>query len=319
MKSIPIILKIHSIMNEDIMIETSGFIFNFNKLNYLVTVHQGLPVKEIQFNVNDTTHRFDSFTICGWNDLLIQPIDTTISDLFVFKHFVKKQINVSCKYYINMETNVVKYIENEFFPINMIPGNPSNLYYCMKTTSDFIKDGDAGKPVYCMNNKLIGITCKVKDNMVYVIPSIYLLKSIMKTNNTNIYTLNTDIDNIKKIGRYNVKNNNISKIYYQEINSLIPIESFIVLEGDVDKLCNILQSDKMDRRIEYTPFINNNIINNMNLIIKNKVIHITSSFVHLIKIYYKDISVIKNIFNNMESKTRFEYMIKDTIYYLSFI
>ena len=317
MKSIPIILKLSSIMNEEILFESSGFMIAIKNKNYLVTVHQGLPVIEISININNTTYRFTDYIICGWNDMLIQPINITIPDLFVFKHFVKKQINVSSKYNIDMET--VRYIENEFLPINMIPDNPLNLYYCMKATH-FIQDGDGGKPVYNSMDKLIGIVGKVKGNIVYVIPTIYLLKSIIKTDNTNIYTFDTDIENIKKIGRYIVKGNDLfPKIYCREINSLLPLETFIVLEGDSLKTCNIMENKSSERRVDYIPFINNNIINNMNLNIKNKEIHITSSLIHLIKMYYKDIDIIKKILNNMVSKTRFEHVINDITYYLCFI
>ena len=167
---IPIILKLNSIKNP-IEVQTTGIAIQHNKKKYIVTVHQGLSVEKIIIST-DKIYEFTNFIVCGWNDLILIPIDN-IPNLFVFKQFVKKQINVSSKY--NIDSEYCKYISNDFLPINMIPGNPSNLYYKM-STSYVIKEGDCGKPVY-NNNNLVGIIGKIEDTILYIIPSIYIIKS----------------------------------------------------------------------------------------------------------------------------------------------
>ena len=215
---IPIILKLNSIKNP-IEVQTTGIAIQYNKQKYIVTVHQGLSVEKIIISA-DKIYEFTDFIVCGWNDLILIPIDN-IPNLYVFKQFVKKKINVSSKY--NIDSEYCNYISNDFFPINMIPGNPSNLYYKM-STSYVIKEGDCGKPIY-YNNNLVGIIGKIEDTILYIIPSIYIIKSCEKVNNSSIYTLN-NIDIIEKINRYKVIN---KSIYYIKINSLIPVDTYIAL------------------------------------------------------------------------------------------
>jgi len=323
---IPIILKLNGLnssgQKHDILeIETRGIFICSDKKYYMVTVHQGLPVKKITFNIKDIEYNFTDFTICGWNDLIIVPITFEI-DFFVFKYFVQKQINHTVKYFI--DKNIVNYMENEFIPINMMPSNPSNLYYKIKSTETIIRDGDCGKPIIDSKNKLIGIVCKTNDMIIYTIPSIYILQSINKLDNSTIYTVN-DINNISKIDNYNIKKN--KTIYFNKINCLIPIETYIVLEGDKDTKLTIttnkersgiktrLSYIKKKVRINVTPFVNL-IANSTDINIDNRTIHINSCFIHMMKLCYKDNLIIQNIFENMIEKKRFEYTINGNQYNL---
>jgi hypothetical protein len=302
---IPIILKLNSIKNP-IEVQTTGIAIQHNKKKYIVTVHQGLSVEKIIIST-DKIYEFTNFIVCGWNDLILIPIDN-IPNLFVFKQFVKKQINVSSKY--NIDSEHCKYISNDFLPINMIPGNPSNLYYKM-STSYVIKEGDCGKPVY-NNNNLVGIIGKIEDTILYIIPSIYIIKSCEKVDNSSIYTLN-DMNIIERINRYKVVN---KSIYYIKINSLIPVDTYIALEGDKNNIF-IIASGNTTRSISI-PFINNYIGNSMNLEIDDLCIRVNSCFIHMMKICYNDTDLIKTIFTR-EDNTRFEYKINDTMYYLSYL
>lgn len=312
MKSIPILLKLNTIENKDEhIIETHGILIYYMKKQYIVTLHQGLPIKEIIIKDRDKEYSFllskNEFIICKWNDLILIPCENTFSNLFVFKQFVKKQINVNSNYYFDTIYNI-KYIENDSFPINMIPYNPSNIYY--KMTSEISTDFIAGKPIY-NDNKLIGIIAKVEGNIIYVIPSLYITKSIEKKDNS-IYTIDTL--NVTKLGYYKIINN---RIYYNKLNNMIPLESYLLLEGDNDKNIHIIING-INKRIKYTPFINTIICNNNMIdIVKNK-IHITSSFIHLMKICYNDIRIITKIFEYMDSKKQFNYIINNISYLLLF-
>ena len=294
--------------------------FNIIKKKYIVTVHQGLSVEKIIIST-DKIYEFTDFIVCGWNDLILIPIniipmsqgasqseDYTAHNLFVFKQFVKKQINVSSKY--NIDSEYCKYISNDFLPINMIPGNPSNLYYKM-STSYVIKEGDCGKPVH-INNNLVGIIGKIEDTILYIIPSIYIIKSCEKVDNSSIYTLN-NINTIERINRFKVVN---ESIYYIKINSLIPVDTYIALEGDKNNIFTIA-SGNTTRSISI-PFINNYISNSMDLEIDDLCIRVNSCFIHMMKICYNDTDLIQTIFTR-EDNSRFEYKINDTMYYLSYL
>ena len=375
MKSIPILLKINNILDIsdksdklDIsdkldkldklehIIETHGIMISIIKKKYIITLHQGLPIKEIIIKDRDKTYSFilsesNTFTICGWNDMIIIPFDNMIENLFVFKQFVKKQININtlcsvdlkniiqeenrkstrqqyqrkCKK-VNIDyNNAIKFIENETFPINMMPNNPSNIYYKMNCKDINEYENIAGKPIYS-SDKLIGIIAKVEDSFIYVIPSLYIVTMIEKTDNNTIYTLPDNLENsetcenIIKIGYYKIINN---KIYYNKFNNMISLESYFLLEGDIDKLLHIIYnslsiSNSITKKIKYIPYINNMISNNNTLNILENKIHITSGFLHLMKICYNDREIIMKMFKYVYDKKYFEHIINNINYILSF-
>ena len=72
MRTIPIILNIQTIKSDDeIQLEASGICIYYNKKYYIISVHQGLPIKSII--INNKTHT--DYIICAWCDLLIINID----------------------------------------------------------------------------------------------------------------------------------------------------------------------------------------------------------------------------------------------------
>lgn len=311
----PILLKINSLTDEIFEIETTGICIQFNKKYYIVTVHQGLPVKEVQITLDIKIFDFKKFIICGWNDLIIVPLDFKPSNVFVFKQFVKKQINITSK--LKLDCNLVKYIENDSMPICMIPSNPTNLYYKIKVERNIIHDGDCGKPIH-INNRLVGVISKTIDDIIYVIPFIYIEKSIEKKENSIIYTINEKYETIIKFNRYKQKNNSI---YYKKMNCSIPLETFIVLEGDKDTYYNLL-TQNLDTthniRSLFVPFENKIIVNSNSIMVNKTVIHINSCFIHLMKLCYKDDILVKDIFDKIENQSRFEYKIKNVNYILHF-
>ena len=316
MKSIPILLKMQNILDKSTehTINTFGILIHYMKKQYIITIHHGLPVDEIIINNEDKKYTFklsnNEFIICAWNDLILIPYNIKCATLFVFKQFVQKQINFISSYQDDLNLDI-KYIKNENFPLNMIPYNPENMYYKMSSTS-IINESISGKPIY-NNNKLVGLIAKVEGSYIYIIPTIYILKSIEKNDNTNIYIFDTL--NINKIGFHKIINN---MIYYRKFNTIIPLDSYLLLEGDIDKTVSIT-SRNITKTIIYTPFINHS-INNKNTIdlIENN-INITSSFIHLMKICYNDNIVIRKIFEYMNDKKRFEYIINNITYIINWV
>lgn len=264
----------------------------YNKKNYIVSVHHGYPIE----NVIIDNVMISTFNNMVWNELLIIE-DNTIPQ-FVFKKFSKKQI-ADNEYYYFGENNRLKFITNHSMPLNMIPGNPRNLYYKMKSLNTQIKKGDSGSPVYCSNNKLVGIISKIEDDIVYIIPVIYLLKSLEKYDNMHIYIPNRDtLDDIVKIDNFNVEN---KMVYHSSLKTNILLDTYFVLEGDVSN--HIVINDEI---LEYKVF-NNNIINNNEIIISKNNIKITSALLNLIKLINDNKKLINIIFVNMREKKGFVY------------
>lgn len=277
-----IIYELDSPNREIVTVKLKGIIINYGSKNYIMSVHQGLPIKKIIINEKE----YSKYVYCAWNDLIIIPIDEIIPDTFVFKHFVKKQMDFNINYTLNNHPS--KFIKNAFAPIKMIPNNPLVMYNIFKCKESTIP----GQPVI-INNKLCGITCKFENDLVYSIPINYIIKSLTKKNNKNIYTINYDFKSISKIN-----NNKIvcGKIYCQYHKNYIPPECFVAFYGDDDYKFNITINN-IDRIINSEIFNNSMIDNSDHFIIKDNTIKLTSGLLHYLKIIGEQ-SLIKLIFTD---------------------
>ena len=121
--------------------------------------------------------------------------------------------------------------EKKEISIDFIPFFPRIIYYILESTEEIIKEGDSGKPVYDINNNLVGIVCKSFGNKVFILPVIYLIKTLEKKDNKNLYYLE-DGEKIKRINKYYLKD---MKIYYPILNMKISMDVYCVLEGDINK------------------------------------------------------------------------------------
>jgi hypothetical protein len=201
MKSINITLNLQTIKRDDeIEIEVAGILMNYNKKAYIISVHQGLPIKSIIIN-NKT---YSDYIICAWCDLIIIPSNDSFSDLFVFKQFVKKQMDPLDKLFIN--NNKAKFINHDFMEIGMIPNNPIIMYNKLEIDNINCSNNNilSGQPIYNMQDKLVGMVSRIDENHIYTIPTNYILNALNKKDNTIIYSLNEDINNIQKINNYKV-------------------------------------------------------------------------------------------------------------------
>ena len=348
MKQIPLSLFIEKNITPDecFEIKTQGSIIYYQKRYYLITLHYGLPIKSIQDQINNITFTKDDFKLVQWNDLAY--IDITLiskkyvtSNLFVFKQFVKKQINVTSNYYFEDSfkndfsgwDNIVKYEMNEFFPINMIPGNPSNMYYKMKLNKITHNLNISGSPIYDSKNRLIGIIYMQEDQYMYILPATYIIRTLDKKDNNTIYTFSNQ-DNIVKIGNNKVTKNkfSIQSIYSNKINTRVPLDCYFAFEGDIDILCTLTLNNLLDefsklsignpikqnniRKYNYSEFTNLLIPNSFTIVIRDNKIQINSSLFHLMKTCYKDIEIIKKIFSTIvpDEKKTFEHSINCIIY-----
>jgi hypothetical protein len=292
MKSINITLNLQTIKREDeIEIEVAGILINYNKKNYIISVHQGLPIKSIIIN-NKT---YSDYIICAWCDLIIIPSNDSFSDLFVFKQFVKKQMDPLDKLFIN--NNKAKFINHDFMEIGMIPNNPIIMYN--KLEIDINNNILSGQPIYNMQDKLAGIVSRIDENHIYTIPTNYIFNALNKKDNTIIYSLNEDINNIKKINNYKVI---CGKIYCSLHKMYIPVDSFVIINSD-NIVSLLLKNGRTINPVLNTTNMYNNY--NNNLIIKDNVIKFTSGFLHLLKLLGDTCLIKKILMNNIN----YEYVI----------
>ncbi len=297
MKFINITLNLQTIKREDeIEIEVSGVLINYNKKDYIISVHQGLPIKSIMIN-NKT---YSDYIICAWCDLIIISSDDSFPDLFVFKQFVKKQMDPLDKLFIN--DNKAKFISHDFMEIGMIPNNPMIMYNKLEIDNNFSNINIlSGHPIYNMQNKLAGIVSRIDDNHIYTIPTNYILNALNKKDNSIIYSLNEDINNIQKINNYKVICN---KIYCSLHKMYIPVDSYVIINSDNISSLLLKNGRTINPILNITNFNNYN----NNLIIKDNVIKFTSGFLHLLKLL-GDTCLIKKILMNNINNINYEYTI----------
>lgn len=286
------------IFGKAITTESNGFYLLYNKTQYIIGIHHGYPVSDIIISNNKDS--ISNYTICHWNELLFKSVNT-LEDQFVFNNFSKKHIDSSGLYY--SDTKRFKYVGKHYFPINMFPNNPKNLYYTMECINDTIKAGDSGSPVYDSNQKVIGIISKIKKKYVYVIPIIYLINAFNKKDNHHTYTI--DNNNPRTVDMYNVNDNTI---YHPSLKSYISLEAFMILEGDKDKKVLVNNMDNMYVKM-------NNMINTCNYIIHNNKILITTGLLCILKLINKELLIM--IFKNFKNRLTFKYGDYELVYILN--
>lgn len=207
-------------------IQVFGFIINYNKSNYLVTCNLGLPVEEVEFDNN----KYSKFIYGHWSGLIIVKLKLKKNHNYnIYKKIVKKHIDPSNKMFIDGE--IARYIRQEYFPINMMPNNPSNLYYKVKCSKS-----ENGLPLY-NNEKIFGIVSLSSTNYAYIIPSIYIIKTIEKECNEIMISHNK----IKKIDRYKVYDD---IIYSPEFRYQIKLETYLTLISDTNIRIKYNDNDK---------------------------------------------------------------------------
>ena len=241
-----IVMELQSLNDDIIELPIYGINISYNNKNYIITVHQGLPIKSIKIN-NIIIHNYIK---CEWCDLLIIPVSyENILNKTIFKHFVKKQMDNN----IIFNTSNIKYtyIENIFAPISMTPMNPYIMYNIMEIQnkeSDSIHKLKTGLPIYIIDKnkyKLTGIISKIQGNNILSIPINYILTALSKKDNQTIYTLNESFDYIYKINNYKVICN---KIYCHIHKTYVPINCYIATNGDSNKIFKI---ELKNTRIKY--------------------------------------------------------------------
>jgi hypothetical protein len=275
-KTVTVSLFIDGI-DEEYNIDYQGIHIYYKNKYYIVTIYRGLPVKYVKVNNIIITN----FIISKWNDLLIIPLNFVHDNIHVFRHFIKKDLDINEKC-INNHIKL-RFIQNTFNPIHEIPGNPVVMYNVFKkNVSDNLV---CGEPIYNQTGGLYGLVTQnisnmVINNMVFVLPSIYILMTLDKQSN-NIYVLDENKELITKISNYKTI---CDKIYCPIHKTYIPIDCYIVFNCDSDTRIKI-NINNIDRYARIIEFKNPSIILS-NSIIKTpstKGIVLTSGLLHLLK------------------------------------
>jgi hypothetical protein len=235
---------------------SEGFLFKYNNTTYLISVHHFKPIIHTIVGSSDKSFLRQKKNIL-WNELQIfnEPAEKYTLNTKIIKTYrlrfnePKTILNIyinnrkapfaSCGYNIVNHTPIQKSIYNkilleETFTQEMIPKYK----------------GLSGSPVFDDCENLVGIFSKIKviDDKLYgyVLPVIYLIKSLEKIDNENLYYLKIDNYQNLKVGKYEVLQNeeNIPKIYYHPINTKLPLDIFYSFEGDIDKnlICKNLKT-----------------------------------------------------------------------------
>ena len=138
---------------------------------------------------------------------------------------------------------------------------------------------------------MIGIFSKIDRNYIYVIPSYYLIKSIEKLDNNNIYTINEDLNNISKMDFNLIKKN---KIYHNSFITYLPIDCFLNLELDKNKTILVKHNNKS--KIVKSQIYKSKFNNSYQIKINDNIILFSSSFLR----YLKEIE-IDQLIDNFDS------------------
>jgi hypothetical protein len=272
-------------------------IFYKNKY-YIITVYHGLPVKYVK--INNMT--FD-FILSKWNDLVIIPITIIHNTVNIFKHFIKKQLDVNEKLLLGNIT--LKFVGNIFKPIHNIPGNPNITYNVLEYNNIISNNIIDGEPVCSETNGLYGIVSSCSNTNLYLIPSIYILMTLDKINNMNniIYTINENINNIYKIDNYKVICN---KIYCNIHKMYIPFDNYIVFHSNKDSKLKITTNINTDKLIKPVEFINPYISLNNNIIRRGNYIELTSGLMHLFKLL-NETDFLERLFSLLTNENNIQY------------
>ena len=228
--------------NEELSFDigVQGTLIKLDGKIYLNVPHAGLNVKTIKFNGKE----YKDIKYSEWSENMIVEIkqDDIFENQYIFKKLRIRNVEVSQK--IKLNNYYCDYIKNEYFPVNMMPNNPNLMHYVIKSEEDGFPE--MGTPLH-YNGTLFGIYNRYnkEKNHCYVIPSIFIKKSII--NKTNKLKICQNINDIKKIGKYKIQDTNF--IYCPQLDSYIEIDTLLLYISN-DKNKTIL-NNTADRFIKF--------------------------------------------------------------------
>lgn len=214
----------------------NGFGIQYNNNKYIVSIHHNLPIMEVYDKYDN---KLDVIVNSCWSEVLILSKSSFLSCYTKISNKIPKISDV-VYFYIDNEKYMLNITNINYIGFDNID-NKLTIPYIICNPIDEITDEKilyhlSGSPVFC-DNKVIGIISKFNKriNSFYVLPIYIALKNITKKDN-NIYNINYDVDDIKKISKYNITNNTI---YHSMLNINVPITSYFLIESDIDTIYKI--------------------------------------------------------------------------------
>ncbi len=230
------------------MIENSvtGFILNHENSNHIISVHHFLPINAVLEYESETPLNIKINS--SWSEALI--LETNNMDFSKYKIFSKVHNNIpkpDCPLFIKvagkrLELQITGY---EMLPFDNIQSDITIPIIKTRSLTPINNlAGLSGSPVF-IKNKIVGVFSKIRpdDNTLYIIPIYIFIKNLEKNNNSRVFT--TDIKNIKKIGSWVV--NKDYEIYHPTLKFNIPINSYFLIEGDINFKTIIYYGDDKPR------------------------------------------------------------------------
>lgn len=223
--SIKLINKLVTFNESDKVQESTGFIFKCNGIKYIITTHHYLPIIDVIFHNNETTLSLKKAKNIYWNELNILEYNSDITSKVVKSFRTKFEKKDNIIKLENQKFTVYDHCVTEKSPFCKI----KNIYMrFLINDTDLTKfKGMSGTPVFSNDDRLVGVFCKyiIDNTQVYglVLPTIYILKSMIKQDNTNIYKVDLESD----------------IIYHPSIKYKIPKEVYCNLEGDENRFISV--------------------------------------------------------------------------------
>lgn len=303
-------IEIEKFQNIDYIsdINIQGFIIEYKNKKYIITLHQNLPISN-NILLNNRIYNFNILINSSWSELLIleylNDIENYGYNIYnkIQNRLPKKEDNLYLDYKnLNNYKLTIKSIE--FIPINYIDTIIKLPFIIVSISnileSEFYKDTPIineliGLPVL-FNNNIIGIITRIINQNIFVLPIYVVIKNLIKQNNDNIYILN-NIENIKKIGN-NIINNDT--IYHNKLKYKIPLNTYFLLEGDINKEIKVKLKSNIYEILKYENY-NLKLSNEVNIININNKFKITSRLLSLIKFLSIDTKTLITIIKCLEN------------------
>jgi hypothetical protein len=236
-------IKTQIFLNKCLEQNLNSFVLNYQKTNYIISVHHNLPIESVY---NAFGQKLNIKVNSCWSEvLIIDTNDIVLTDMIINYKIQNKIPKEGQKITINTCKGRFQsiVIDHDIIPFDNFSGNLM-IPYIRSKLNESIDDlsGLSGSPVF-IDDKLIGIFSKFDtiDSIAYIIPIYFVIKNIIKKDNTHIYGLTTEFK-INKINSYNIKDN---LIYHPTLKIKIPIDTFLMIECDAKKTFYINSSYTM--------------------------------------------------------------------------
>jgi hypothetical protein len=293
-----LIIKTQTFLNKFRIKNINSFVLNYQKINYLISVHHNLPIDSV-YNSHD--QKLNIKVNSCWSEVLIMETNNVNLSNTIINYKVQNKLPKE-GHVMTIKTTSELYhttvVDHVFFPFDNITGN-YKIIYIKSRLNEKIENmsGISGSPVY-IDDKLVGVFAKFdeSESMAYIIPIYIVIKNLIKKDNINIYGLNLD-DKVNKINSYNIKDD---LIYHPTLKINIPVNTFLMLEGDLDTIFSV-RFDMTDIQITHmiTKPIKLCISNESYIVNKNMKYKINPRLLNLLKNLNWNEQVIMGLFNHI--------------------